>query len=316
MINKKITIFNLRIEEFLAIALFIPMIILLLLFHQEEGFFKSDIDRLIGTVAGLGVFMIILEIKKIAFLKKYAATRKLIYLLDFLREIVPFILCILIYTNMHDMVHFVNPHDIDNRLIKIDEFLFGNQPSIMLQPWISKPLTDFMSFSYSMFFVYPMLLPAILYFKGDYENFRKTLVSVIITFYIGYIGYIIFPAVGPKYTLSQLYQTHLEGGIITDKVNYLIEYSISAHTRRDCFPSLHNAVTLLTLLFAFKYLRWFFYLLLPLALSLFFSTIYLRQHYVIDAFAGYVLALFMFYVGPRIETAWQQKVNTRKMNEQ
>jgi membrane-associated phospholipid phosphatase len=311
MINNKKLILSLRIEEFLAILLFIPMLILLLLFRNEEGFFQSDIDRLIGTVIGFALFIVIVKMKEAPLLQKHPITRKIANLLDFLREIMPFILCLLIYTNMHDMVHFVNPNDVDNDLIRIDDYLFGTQPSLALQAYISKPLTDYMSFSYSMFFVYPMLLPALLYFKGDYENFRKALVSIIITFYIGYIGYIIFPAVGPKYTLSHLYHTHLGGGMITDKVNYLIDFSISAHTRRDCFPSLHNAVTLLTLLFAYKYLRWFFYILLPLALSLFFSTIYLRQHYFIDVVAGYALALFMFYYGPKIETFWSNKRRQR-----
>jgi membrane-associated phospholipid phosphatase len=212
------------------------------------------------------------------------------------------------------MVHLINPHDVDDQLIKIDQWILGVQPSVYLQQFISKPLTDYMYFSYSMFFVYPMLLPGILYFQKNYTAFRNTLVSIILAFYVGYIGYVIFPAVGPKYMLTEFFHTHLDGGIITDKIAYVIDYSISETTRRDCFPSLHNGITMLTLLFAFKYQRWLFYLLLPLAISLFVSTLYLRYHYFIDMLAGYALAALMFYFGPKIENYWSRYMLKEKQH--
>jgi len=209
---------------------------------------------------------------------------------------------------MHNMVQLINPNDVDPALIKIDQFLLSSQPAVFFQQYISKPLTDYMFFSYSMFFVYPMLLPAILYFRGNYSAFRKTLVSIIIAFYVGYIGYVIFPAVGPKYTLQYLFHTDLNGGMITNKLAFILDYNISAYTRRDCFPSLHNGITMLTLLFAFKYQCWFFYVLLPLATSLFISTLYLRYHYFIDMVAGYFLASLLFYLVPKIENYWSNKM--------
>lgn len=304
----KTYLFKLRIEELLAIVLFIPMVIFMILFHDKEGFYKSDIDRLVGTVITFVFFLLILKIKDLKILQKTLFTRLFASFLTFLREILPFGFCILIYTNMHNMVHLINPNDVDDTLIKIDDWLLGFQPSVALQAFISKPMTDYMFFSYSMFFVYPMLLPAILYFRGNYDAFRKTLVSIILAFYAGYIGYIIFPAVGPKYTLTEFFHTHLDGGIIADKIAFVVDYSISHHTRRDCFPSLHNGITMLTLLFAYKYQRWFFYVLLPLALSLFISTLYLRYHYFIDMIAGYALAVIMLYVGPKIESFWSTKM--------
>lgn len=302
----KTLLFKLRVEEFLAILLFIPMVIFMILFHDKEGFYKSDVDRLIGTVAVFVVFVLIIKLKNLSFFDKNKFTQLLRKFLQFLREILPFGLCLMIYTNMHNMVHLINPNDVDPALIKIDAWLLGVQPAVWFQQYISTPLTDYMSFSYSMFFVYPMLLPALLYFKGDYTAFRKTLVATILTFYIGYALYVVFPAVGPRHTLTHLFHTSLDGGSITDKVAYIVDYKISGYTRRDCFPSLHNGVTMLTLLFAFKYLRWFFYILLPLAISLFISTLYLRYHYFIDMVAGYALAGLVFYYGPKLEEAWSK----------
>ena len=149
------------------------------------------------------------------------------------------------------MVHLVNPNDIDADLITWDEYLLGFQPAIYLEQFITPNLTDFMYFSYSSFLIYILLFTMYLYVRKKNVAFRETLVSVILTFYIGYVGYVIFPAVGPKFTMSHLFETSLSGSYITDRLSFLMNYEISEYTR-DCFPSLHNG-GLLILLFAFKH---------------------------------------------------------------
>ena len=141
-----------------------------------------------------------------------------------------------------------------------------------------------------------------LYIKKENAVFRETLVSVILTFYIGYIGYVFFPAVGPKFTMSHMFETSLTGTEITDRLSFLMNYEISEYTRRDCFPSLHNGIIFLILLFAFKQSRTYAFLFLPFAISLFISTLYLRYHYFIDMVAGFALALIVFYFGPRLKS--------------
>jgi len=84
--------------------------------------------------------------------------------------------------------------------------------------------------------------------------------------------------------------------------------SILPSQARDAFPSLHTAVTLLTLAFAFKYLRWLFWLLLPVCIGLLVATVYLRHHYVIDLIAGVFLALAAYLIIPRLERWWQAQM--------
>ena len=59
---------------------------------------------------------------------------------------------------------------------------------------------------------------------------------------------------------------------------------------RAAFPSLHAAVSLVALVYAWRYVRAWFWVLLPFCLGLWVSTIYLRHHYVVDLLAGWVLA--------------------------
>jgi membrane-associated phospholipid phosphatase len=79
-------------------------------------------------------------------------------------------------------------------------------------------------------------------------------------------------------------------------------------TRRDCFPSLHTAITVIVTTFAYKYRRWMFWFFLPVNIGIIMATIYLRYHYVIDVFAGLALAAFCVWAGPRLNDLWYRRV--------
>jgi len=283
------------------------MIFFMIIFHDKEGFRESNIDRFLITGLVFFIFLGIIKLKDLEILKRSKTGIFIKTILDFLRETLPFAFCISIYTNMHDMVHLVNPNDVDNKLIVLDDYILGFQPAIYFEQFISPELTDFMYFSYSSFLFYILAFTMYLYVRKNYHAFRETLVSVILTFYIGYVGYVVFPAVGPKFTMAHLFETSLSGSYITDRLSFLMDYKISEYTRRDCFPSLHNGVIFLILLFAFKYQKTYAFIFLPFAISLFVSTLYLRYHYFIDMIAGFILATAMFYLGPIINNYWERK---------
>ena len=300
-------IFKLRLEEFLAVILSIPMVFFMVIYYDKEGFRASNIERFLITGLVFFLFLGIIKLKNLKVLLKSKIGRWIKALLDFLRETLPFLFCISIYTNMHDMIHLVNPNDVDASLIAWDQYLLGFQPAIYLESFITPELTDFMYFSYSSFLIYIIMFTMYLYVRKNNTAFRETLVSVILTFYIGYIGYVIFPAVGPKFTMSHLFETSLSGSFITDRLSFLMNYEISEYTRRDCFPSLHNGVIFLILLFAFKHQKRYAFLFLPFAIALFISTLYLRYHYFVDMIAGFLLAIIVFYLGPILNNWWEKK---------
>ena len=300
-------IFKLRLEEFLAVILSIPMVFFMVIYYDKEGFRASNVERFLITGLVFFLFLGIIKLKNLKVLLKSKIGRWIKALLDFLRETLPFLFCISIYTNMHDMVHLVNPNDVDASLIAWDQYLLGFQPAIYLESFITPELTDFMYFSYSSFLIYIIMFTMYLYVRKNNTAFRETLVSVVLTFYIGYIGYVIFPAVGPKFNMSHLFETSLSGSFITDRLSFLMNYEISEYTRRDCFPSLHNGVIFLILLFAFKHQKRYAFLFLPFAIALFISTLYLRYHYFVDMIAGFLLAIIVFYLGPILNNWWEKK---------
>jgi len=64
-------------------------------------------------------------------------------------------------------------------------------------------------------------------------------------------------------------------------------------------------VIFLVLLFAFKHKKTYAIIFFPFAVSLFISTLYLRYHYFIDMIAGFLLAIIVFFLGPRLNNWWE-----------
>jgi len=290
-------LFRLRIEEFIALVFFGPMVYL-----TAKAYFFLDAQghvsrRFVGDVER--VFAVVIVAVLVMFIARYRPRWKA------LRDALPFVYCIAIYTNLHDTIHFANPHDIHDKLIAIDGWLFGVQPCVWAQQFVRPWLTEIMSFCYMLFFLWSPLLAGVLYFQKKKTEFRNTLASVILCFYTGYILYVICPAVPPRITLSHMFTVGFNGTPIAGAALKMI--SILPEDSRAAFPSLHSAVTLLTLLFAWKYARILFWAILPFCTGLFLSTIYLRHHYVVDLLAGFALGILAFFYGPRIEAWWQSR---------
>lgn len=290
-------IFFLRFEEFVALFFLLPAT-----YFTFKAFFffqvQGDVPRRFS--GGLVRLVVVLLVLAIAWaIAKHKPQWRL------LRDGLPFGYCIAIYTNLHDTIHFANPHDIHTSLIKIDAFLFGVQPCVWAERFINPYLTEVFTFCYALFFLFAPLVALVLYLQKRYQEFRYILVSTILCFYIGYFGYILFPAAPPRYTLVSEFTHSLHGQFLEASMKFI---NIFPSTSRCAFPSLHSAVTVLSLLFAFKYVRWLFWILLPFGLGLLLATIYLRHHYVIDLLAGFVLCGISFWLGPKIEDFWRSRM--------
>jgi membrane-associated phospholipid phosphatase len=288
-------IFRLRIEEFLALVFFGPMVYLTgkaYFFFKAQGqvpkVFIGDVQRVFGVIVIIAIAILIIKFRPNW---------------TFLRDTLPFVFCLAIYTNLHDTIHFANPHDIQDKLIAIDQWLFGIQPTVWAERFIHPALTEIFSFCYMIFFIFAPLVALTLYLMNRRDEFRSTLVSVILCFYTGYFLYIIFPAVPPRIALRDLYTLKFNGTPIADAAITMINALPS--DSRAAFPSLHSAVTLLSLLFAWKYVKALFWIMLPFCTGLILSTIYLRHHYVIDIIAGFALGILAFIFGPKIDSWWR-----------
>jgi membrane-associated phospholipid phosphatase len=220
----------------------------------------------------------------------------------------PILFVIVIYESLGDLIQHLQA-DIDPRLIQIDFSIFGVQPTLWTQRWIVPWLTDILSLAYLSYYFLPVVLIVVLYLKGRTVELDRSIFVLTFGYYVSFIGYILFPAVGPRYAITHLYSVPLEGSFITDFVRDTL--NALEHNKRDCMPSGHTQIVLIVLYLAHRYERVLFYLFVPIVCGLVLSTVYLRYHYVIDLMAGTTLAILCMIVGPFLHQRWNLGGRTR-----
>jgi membrane-associated phospholipid phosphatase len=223
----------------------------------------------------------------------------------FFHHFSPILFVILIYESLGDLIQYLRP-DIDSRLIQIDFFIFGVHPTRWMEQWIVPWFTDVMSLAYVSYYFIPVALILVLYLKDRKIEFDRVIFTLVLGYYVSFIGYILFPAIGPRYTLTHLYTVPLEGSFLTDFVRESL--NVLEHNKRDCMPSGHTQMVLMVLFLAYRYEKILFYLLFPIVCALILSTVYLRYHYVIDLFVGVGLAIACIVVGPRWYRWWNLRI--------
>ncbi len=220
----------------------------------------------------------------------------------FINDFSPVLYIILIYQSLGYLTQYLHP-DVDPQLIRIDFLLFGVNPTVWMERWVVPWLTGVMSLAYLSYFVLPVRLVHTLYVKNPRRDFNLAVFVLLLVWYLSFVGNILFPAIGPRYTLAHLQSVPLSGSPIADFVSHLLN-SLENNTR-DCMPSGHTAIGLIVLYLSYRYARLLFYLFCPIVAALILSTVYLRHHYVIDLIAGAMLAAGCGIIGPRLYLWWE-----------
>lgn len=215
--------------------------------------------------------------------------------------IFPVICVLLIFDSLEWVVHYVNPQDIDPLLIRLDYLIFGNHPTVMLEKIMHPLLTDALQIAYTTYYFMPISLGIILMSKKK-EAFQRSLFLILFCFYLSYLGYILFPAIGPRFTIDHLQTMELQGFIVTEPIQDLLNRLEGI--KRDAFPSGHTAVALMVLYCAYRFEKSFFRMCLPIVAALIFSTVYCRYHYVVDVVAGFILFILCVIIGEWYYNRW------------
>ncbi len=214
----------------------------------------------------------------------------------------PVVAILLVYDTMTELIRGVNPRDIDHLLIRIDYWLLGVYPTVWLERIVNPYLTELLQLSYTSYYFLPLILGVVLKRKGRDAEFNEGLTHIVLCFYLSYVGYILFPALGPRYTMAHLQSVQLQGVALFEGIYDLLN-SIEG-IKRDAFPSGHTAVTLVVVHLSHRYERRLFRIFLPLAVLLLFSTVYCRYHYVVDVLGGVVLYGITMVSGGWLTKRW------------
>ncbi|MBR1469879.1 MAG: phosphatase PAP2 family protein [Prevotella sp.] len=208
--------------------------------------------------------------------------------------------------------------NLDHIFAQADQNLFGYQPALFFSqampwPWFS----ELMDLGYASYF--PMIVVVtIYYFFYRYQAFGHMAFVLLGAFFIFYVIFIFLPVTGPQYYYLAIGPDNvLEGNFPqvgdyfyhhTERIvspgwqdglfYHLVEGAHQAGERPTAaFPSSHVGITVVLLLLAWNAQtrrQSLFWLLMPFALLMFFATVYIQAHYVVDVIAG-LLSGILFY---------------------
>ncbi len=201
----------------------------------------------------------------------------------FFRHWYPLIFFTILYEETRYLVHLIFPHFFDPFINRLELGLFGIYPTVWMQKFICFGTSEYLMFSYCFYYFLLVVLGVGLFFKSKIKEFDDLLFTSAVTYYISYLGFILFPVEGPRFALVGNYQVEINGGFFTSLAQRLIDV---AGIQGGAMPSSHVAVALVVLVYARRHHRILYYVLFPLIVSLFIATVYGRFHYISDVVAG------------------------------
>jgi PAP2 superfamily len=215
----------------------------------------------------------------------------------------------LTYFFMRGFLPIVNPGSVDAELHQVGTRLFGLEPAIAMERWLSLGTTEwFAFFYYGYFFVLGLHVLPILFLSRNPRILSEFSMGLLLVLSIGQSLYLVVPGYGP----ANLFDTQVPPSIWW---NLVIEIVASAGAQKDIFPSIHTAAPTLILLFSFHNrahlpYRYTWPLVAFFVFNIIIATMFLRWHWLVDIVAGLTLALLAFFGGV-YGTRWETQRRAR-----
>ena len=207
--------------------------------------------------------------------------------------------------------------NLDHVFAGWEQSLFGCQPSLLFSQkvpygWFS----ELMCLGYVSYFPL-MLITYLYYFFKRYQEFQMTAFVMLASFFAYYVVFVLLPVTGPQFyylavgtekiatgifpNLGDWFLTHSERMAApgwTDGFWYhMLDLTHDAGERPTAaFPSSHVGVTTVVMLLALRTRsKGLIFTILPFYILMCLSTVYIYAHYAIDAIAGLVTGIVIYY---------------------
>jgi hypothetical protein len=219
----------------------------------------------------------------------------------------------LTYFFMRGFLPIVNPGSLDVELHDLGIRLFGVEPALAMERWVSPGTTEwFAFFYYGYFFVLGLHVIPILFLSRNARVLSEFALGLLLVLAVGQSFYLIVPGYGPANGVPELFHRQLPAGVWWNLVGQIVE---SAGAQKDIFPSIHTAAPTFILLFSFHnraYLpyRFSWPLVAFFVFNIIVATMFLRWHWLVDIVAGLILALLAFLGGVH-GTRWETRHRAR-----
>ena len=298
-------IYNLKAYDIVVVVFYIILTILNLIFAEKIEYTPA------WLIVNFGIIVF-------AFLISYLDTKQDLKLWKIIHYWYIAPLIFVTFKEIYFMIEPIRGQDYDWLFIQIDHWMFGANPTQVLQKIAFPLLTEFLMIIYSLFYFLPIILTLALFNKKKYLALDYAIFSIVYGFYLSYLGYFALPGVGPRFILHDFrsINTQLPGLLLTNFLRECVNLgeSISSSTanpaafvQRDVFPSGHTMITLVVMYLSVKLKSRSRYFFIPVGSLLIFATVYLQYHYVIDLAGGLVFMIFSLWSGKYIFNWWRRK---------
>ena len=197
------------------------------------------------------------------------------------------------YFLFKDLLPVINPNSLDRELYHLDLALFGFEPAMVMDAWVSSATTEWFAFFYFGYFFLLALhvVPMLLFGKRD-PMLSEFCFGMLVVFCVGHIIYTLVPGYGPYRAMADHFTNPLPEGVWRDLVLHTVA---SGGAQKDIFPSLHTAAPTFIVLWSFRHrrvtpFRYTWPVVAFVTANIVIATMFLRWHYVIDVVAGLLLA--------------------------
>lgn len=215
------------------------------------------------------------------------------------------------------LIFFDFDHSLDPSLIRLEQWLFGFQPSLEWSrawpwPWFHE-LMEFAYFSY--YFLSLAFLVLVFRARGiapdkRWDAVRDFVRDLSVVMLVCYTFYTILPAWGPKYFRAGF--VSVDGWVFTRIMRHIHETSALLGA---AFPSSHVAGSMIPWWHTWKWFprhRWW---MTTLFVLLCMSTVYNRYHYVVDVLAGLLLGTIVLKFGHALGDSARDTLRPRRLRE-
>ena len=227
----------------------------------------------------------------------YASYRK--WARRFIKDWFPFVALFLAYEAMYGIADNISGVVHASELIGAELQIFGTIPTLTLQQFYRTPILDYLgAFFYSMHFIAPTLFGFILW-RYSPKNYRKYTLALLTCTYSALITFLVFPSAPPWFAVKAnrvLFQIDHEIGVPV----YATIFDFVQPNPFAAFPSLHATYPWLISLYAIKIKRIKGLLILLFPVGVWFSAVYLGEHYVVDLIGGVAYSTISFFLVEKI----------------
>ncbi len=245
----------------------------------------------------LGAFLFVLALVRGSVLRFTAGATALLYRTAVIAALLSS------FFQLREILPAVAPWSVDGRIYALDLRVFGVEPSVALDRFVTRATTEWFAFFYFLYFLILSvhILPMV-YWNRDTRLLGRFATGTLLMFLSAHLLYMLVPGYGPYWFLKDAFRHELDGGPFWHLVRETVD---AGGAQKDIFPSLHTAAPTFLALFSFRHRKLFPYkyswpVVAFFALQIILATLFLRWHYLLDVVAGLGLAAAASFLGQRI----------------